>query len=92
MDGPGKPPVFLARASYRQRRLRDATRLLPVVAAVLMMVPLLWSQSDGLGQPTSAVLIYMFVLWFIVVVIAALLSRLIDPDHEPGATNIEDLR
>ncbi|WP_377504482.1 hypothetical protein [Octadecabacter sp. R77987] len=87
-----KPPVFLARASYRQRRLRDAARLLPVVAGVLMMLPLLWPRADGSGQPTSVVLIYLFVLWVVVIGLALLLSRLIDPDHEPGATNVEDLR
>ena len=52
MARPAKPPVFLARASYRQRRLRDAARLLPMVAGVLMMLPLLWSRSDGSGLPT----------------------------------------
>lgn len=92
MARPAKPPVFLARASYRQRRLRDAARLLPMVAGVLMMLPLLWSRSDGSGLPTSVVLIYLFVLWVVVIALAGLLSRLIDPDHEPGATNIEDLK
>lgn len=35
-------PLFLARADYRRRRLRDAARLLPVVGALLMLLPLLW--------------------------------------------------
>ncbi len=36
-----KRPLFLARAPYRRRRLRDAARLLPVVGGFLLLLPLL---------------------------------------------------
>jgi hypothetical protein len=39
---PERGPVFLARRTYRQRRLADAARMLPLAAGVLMALPLLW--------------------------------------------------
>ena len=32
-----RAPLFLARAVYRKRRLRDAARLLPLVGAFLLL-------------------------------------------------------
>nr|WP_294614957.1 hypothetical protein [uncultured Roseovarius sp.] len=34
-------PVFLARRTYRRRRLADGARLLPVIGTVLFFIPLL---------------------------------------------------
>ncbi|WP_102107148.1 hypothetical protein [Oceaniglobus roseus] len=39
---PPREPVFLERQTYRRRRLMDAARVLPVLGAVLFMVPMLW--------------------------------------------------
>lgn len=74
------PPVFLARTSYRQRRLRDALRLLPVLGAVLFAVPLLWPQGAGEGVRMSTALLYIFGVWGLVVVLAAVLTALMRPD------------
>lgn len=85
MAGKSKTPTFVARATYRQRRLRDAARLLPVLGAVLMMVPLAWPRGEGAGGTATAVQ-YFFGLWFILIVISALLTRQIDlSDEEPLA-------
>lgn len=35
-------PLFLERASFRRRRLGDAARVLPVTAALLLLVPVWW--------------------------------------------------
>lgn len=35
-------PLFLERASFRRRRLGDAARVLPVLAAALILVPVWW--------------------------------------------------
>jgi len=67
-------PVFLARRSYRHRRLADAARLLPIAAVVLMAVPLLWQGPDG-DPGTAPVMIYIFVLWAVLVGLSALVSR-----------------
>ena len=34
-----RAPLFLKRGSYRKRRLRDAARMLPILGALLLLVP-----------------------------------------------------
>ncbi|WP_234990482.1 hypothetical protein [Aquimixticola soesokkakensis] len=51
-NAPAPAPVFLARRSYRRRRLIDAARLLPVVAGGLFFVPLIW---QGAGERAGEV-------------------------------------
>ena len=82
-------PLFLGRGSYRQRRLADAARTLPVVGAVLMMLPLLWPQSGDEVPPTSAAMYYIFGGWALLVVAAFLLARGLDPT-EPDAAGEDD--
>lgn len=64
-----RQPLFLARATYRRRRLRDAARLLPVVGVFLLVLPLLWPQ----GGAGSAV-VFVFVVWALLIGLAALLA------------------
>lgn len=64
-------PLFLARIPYRRRRLRDAARLLPVLGAFLMILPSLWS-SPGTGtRLTSGDVVYFFLIWLALVMVAA---------------------
>lgn len=85
-----RQPLFLARQGYRQRRLADASRLLPLVGAVLLVLPLLWrgaaaslSVSGATSVPTSVVGLYLFSVWFVLIAAAALLARRVTPS--PGA-------
>ncbi|GGF57732.1 hypothetical protein GCM10011402_07160 [Paracoccus acridae] len=39
-------PLFLERASFRRRRLGDAARVLPVLAACLILVPVWWMPAE----------------------------------------------
>ena len=55
----------------RQRRLGDAAKLVPVLAGILMLVPVLWA----LGKTTSSAMIYVFTVWGILIVLIGLLSR-----------------
>jgi len=76
-------PLFLERRSYRQRRLMDAARLLPVVGALLWLVPLLWPQSGAdpaahAGTSTSAAILYIFGVWTFLALAALLVSLLVD--------------
>jgi len=84
MRGSAKPPVFLHRESYRQRRLRDAAKILPFVGMVLWAMPLLWSRAakeDGVG---AGGVIYIFGVWLVLIVSAALLAgRLRTDDDRP---------
>lgn len=63
-------PLFLARAPYRLRRLRDAARLLPILGFLLLLLPLLWAGSD---QPTltSGEVLYYFGVWVVLILCAA---------------------
>ena len=65
-----KPPLFLARAPYRRRRLRDAARLLPVVGTLLLLLPVLWT-ADAQVHLTSGEVIYFFLVWLGLIGVAA---------------------
>lgn len=65
-----KRPLFLARAPYRRRRLRDAARLLPVLGAFLLLLPLLWA-PDSQVSLSSGDVIYFFAVWLALIGLAA---------------------
>ncbi len=80
-DGPTTPssgtgPLFLARNSYRRRRLMDAARLLPVLGLVMIMMPVLWvSGTSGGAGSTARGAVYLFTIWALLIVLAAMLAR-----------------
>lgn len=67
--------LFLERQSYRRRRLVDVIRMLPVLGALLWLVPLLWPSDTRGGVSTSEAIIFIFVVWAGLVLAAALLAR-----------------
>jgi hypothetical protein len=69
MRRPGRP-LFLARAPYRQRRLRDAARLLPVLGLLLLTLPLLWTDPARKSLISGDVL-YYFGVWCLLILVAA---------------------
>ncbi len=76
-----KPPVFLARSSYRLRRAMDAARMLPVIGAILFLLPLLWH-----GGYTRQGIVFLFLVWLGLIIVAAALSRPLNSirdDSEP---------
>jgi len=87
-------PIFLARQSYRRRRLGDAAKLIPVVGAILLLMPIIW----GGAARTSGGLLYIFTVWAILIVLIALISRRLvqnipesdDPDAPAVAEKAED--
>ena len=87
MARPGKS-VFLARRSYRRRRLRDAAQLLPVLGVVLWMIPLLWPRGAETGQLNSTALLYIFGVWIGLILMALILSLALGGDDE-GVTESE---
>ena len=73
-------PLFLERGSYRQRRLADAARMLPILGGVLLMLPLLWPRgADPDATPTSLAMIYIFGCWTALALAAFVLARWLDP-------------
>lgn len=74
-----KPAVFVERQGYRQRRIGDAIRLLPVAGIILFALPILWG-----GQGLRETGIYVFVFWTILILLAWFLSRRITPSLGDG--------
>jgi hypothetical protein len=70
-----KKPLFLAPQTYRQRRLRDAARLLPILAGFLIVLPMLWGEEASDIRQTSSDGIYLFGVWLCLIVAAAILAR-----------------
>jgi hypothetical protein len=65
-----KRPLFLARAPYRRRRLRDAARMLPILGLFLLLLPLLWTPAGRMALTASDV-IYFFTVWLGLILLAA---------------------
>ncbi|WP_255013101.1 hypothetical protein [Roseovarius sp. M141] len=90
---PGGRAEFVARGTYRRRRMIDAAGLLPVFGALLFALPLLWLGAGGAAPRTSHVLLYLFAVWAILVALSALVTRSLgtggdappDEDADPGA-------
>lgn len=71
-------PLFVARRTYRHRRMADAARLLPILGAGLFALPLLWrggEEATGQGMGTVGVMIYLFAVWIFLACVAGLISR-----------------
>jgi hypothetical protein len=76
----GRNQVFLERRSYRQRRLGDAARLLPVLGLFLCLLPLFWApETAGAPRATAWDGVYLFVVWVVLIVLAAILARRLRP-------------
>lgn len=76
-----KTPVYLARGTYRQRRLRDAARVLPIAGAVLWILPLIAAKPL-----TSTTGLYLFGVWFLMIIIAAAIAAHLKLDIEDNAS------
>ena len=74
--------LFLPRPSYRLRRLADAARLLPLLGGFLWLLPILWGPGETSARDTAPDGIYLFVVWAILIGLAALLA--------PGLANFAE--
>ena len=71
--------------------MADGARLLPVLGAVLFLIPLLWRAGPDTaaalpsdGQRTAWVMTYLFLTWLGLAVVAGLLSRFL-PNRDAAA-------
>lgn len=90
MDEPRRSPLYLARASYRRRRLIDAQRLLPIFLFLLYLVPLLWGGSgpdDPVGGGVRGY-VHVFTVWIGAIVAAGWIARALMREEplRPNAT------
>lgn len=72
-------PLFLARETYRRRRLMDAARFLPFIVAFVFIVPSLLAGD----ATTDEGMMFLFGSWLVLIVVAAVLSRRLLP--RPGS-------
>lgn len=77
-----RPPLFLARAVYRRRRLRDAARLLPFAGLFALLLPALRPASGQAGGDA----VYVFAVWAVLIGAAAVLAPgLARPDADTAS-------
>ena len=89
MSRKSPPPIFLQRASYRQRRLRDAAKLMPFVGVILWALPLSWGQTGQDAPNGTAGLIYVFAVWVVLIILTAFLASRIRSDKSAADANTE---
>lgn len=82
-----RPSLFLERQGYRQRRVRDAARLMPFLGAILWGVPVLWASPGPYGISTSRAMLYIFGVWVVLAVASMALARWLEPDPESETTD-----
>ena len=92
---PKRGTQFLARDSYRLRRLMDAARFLPVFGLLLLLLPLMRGAPDDEMPAVAGEAVFLFLLWAGLVGAAFLLSLGLrraldeptapDPPDMPGA-------
>lgn len=82
----GRRPLFLDPDRYRRRRLMDASRMLPVLGAFLFLLPVFW-RPDVSGHSTAVEGVYLFVVWALLILLAALFARRLSAGEPalPGA-------
>lgn len=86
-----REPLFLERESYRRRRIMDFARLLPILGLFFFMLPLLGG-ADGISR-TASNLVYFFLAWFALIIMAWLLARRLTQEGiESAAPPDEDQR
>ncbi len=72
---PPRAPVFLARETYRRRRLIDALRLLPFVGLFVFLSPLVG--GSGYLRNTARSGLFIFAGWLVLIVACWGLGRLL---------------
>lgn len=79
-----RKPLFLARQTYRHRRVIDASRLLPVVGLVLFLLPLLWDQDGQAHGHLAETMLYLFAVWFGLVIVSRIIAARLRPGDLMG--------
>lgn len=88
MSPPSDRRLFLGRQAYRRQRMIDATRMVPVAFAILVVVPPLWRPA---AFSFASGVLWLGGGWLATIAITAALNSAIgrtppdpDPDHDPN--------
>lgn len=82
MNTPKKTTLFLERKSYRQRRLRDAVRMLPVFGIVLWFIPVMWTQGGETSTTNADAMLFIFGGWMLLIVLCGVITRAMRTDDD----------
>ena len=82
-------PLFLARQTYRRRRIMDAARLAPVLGLILFFFPVLWATGTAVSG-TAEGLVYLFAVWSGLILLAALISSRLSAPLRDAEDDPED--
>jgi hypothetical protein len=77
-----RSPLFLERQSYRQRRVRDAARMMPFLGTILWGVPILWAGPGPHGVSTSKAMLYIFGVWLALSLVSLVITLWLQPDSD----------
>ena len=86
-------PLFLERGTYRRRRMMDAIKLLALLGGGLWMIPVLWPKAEteaDVPLQMSQALFYIFGVWLVLILLAALLVRNLKVDSTNRSEAVED--
>jgi hypothetical protein len=83
-------PLFLARQTYRRRRMMDAARLLPLVGIFAFLLPILWQPMTTPEPDTAFGMAYLFGAWALLIVAARVMAGLIMPASGSETPEDED--
>ncbi|MEZ5772711.1 hypothetical protein LX70_00405 [Defluviimonas denitrificans] len=89
MRSPRQPP-FLARKTYRRRRMMDAARLLPLLGIFLFLLPILWQPRLTPEPDTVHGVVYLFGAWTVLVIAARVLARIVMTEPDEGGPDDRD--
>lgn len=77
-------PLFLEREGYRRRRIMDAARMLPILGALMFMLPLLWAPQASPAEDTVRGMVFLFAVWAGLIAGTWLLARRLAPRDPPA--------
>lgn len=84
-------PMFLARESFRRRRLMDMARVLPFIGFVAVLLPLFWPAPEETAPATQNEMLYLFAVWVVLIIsaagIALRLTAAMDREQESDRRN-----
>lgn len=86
-------PLFLERGTYRRRRMMDAIKLLALLGGGLWMIPVLWPKAEtetDVPLQMSQALYYIFGVWLVLIILAALLVRNLKVDSTHNGETSEN--
>jgi hypothetical protein len=91
MSDPGQvkdnpPAQFLDLKSYRQKRMLDAAKLLPLAGALVFLFPLIYlfvSPNEPISPGITA--IYFFVFWLVLILLTRFLAPRMQATINPAS-------